>query len=318
MEFFDVDTLDTCRDLWRAAVPQESLFDLWEVQECFWRAYGGEPLFLVAREGVEICGLLALARTDLTGGWGCFPGETWMGKTWLERNRIVATDREVVRGLLERCPRDTHLRYLVSNDFIDGMVSHDETGYLFLPEQWGYCAENFWASFSGKSRKRIWKEIDALTQRGVEICRSEVKDVETLIALNLEAFAERSYFSDERFLCGFRDLVAWLGAQGYLEVTTVRIEDCVAAVDVSAVYQNACTVLAGGTHPEFPGVAKLINAAHIEWACEQTYTEVDFLCGDFGWKERFHLTARPLYQYESSPRCMTLDALDEAGSSYAE
>jgi hypothetical protein len=40
----------------------------------------------------------------------------------------------------------------------------------------------------------------------------------------------------------------------------------------------------------------VINFHHMTWACHQRLDLVDFLCGDFGWKERFHLTARPLYQ----------------------
>ena len=141
--------------------------------------------------------------------------------------------------------------------------------------------------------------MDALVNRGMEIRRDVMEDVEIMFTLNLTSFGERSYFADGRFHRGFRDLVAWLAEQGYLGITTVLIEGTVAAVDVHAVYRNAATILAGGTHPDFPGVAKVINFAHIEWACQQKFAEVDFLCGEFGWKDRFHLTARPLHQIHS-------------------
>ncbi len=65
---------------------------------------------------------------------------------------------------------------------------------------------------------------------------------------------------------------------------------------MGAVWNNTYTVLAGGTHRDFRGVAKLINFHHLDWACENRLDSVDFLCGDFGWKRRFHLTARPLYK----------------------
>jgi CelD/BcsL family acetyltransferase involved in cellulose biosynthesis len=67
-------------------------------------------------------------------------------------------------------------------------------------------------------------------------------------------------------------------------------------VDMGAVWNSTYTVLAGGTHPDFPGVAKLINLHHMEWACHQELGEVDFLCGEFNWKQRFHLMPRPLYK----------------------
>jgi len=69
-----------------------------------------------------------------------------------------------------------------------------------------------------------------------------------------------------------------------------------AAVDVGALWKNTYTVLAGGTDPDFPGIAKLINFHHIEWACRQHLAVVDFLCGDFNWKSRFRLSPRPLYK----------------------
>jgi CelD/BcsL family acetyltransferase involved in cellulose biosynthesis len=65
---------------------------------------------------------------------------------------------------------------------------------------------------------------------------------------------------------------------------------------MGAIWNNTYTVLAGGTDVEFPGVAKLINLHHIQWACRQRLACVDFLCGDFNWKSRFHLVPRPLYE----------------------
>jgi CelD/BcsL family acetyltransferase involved in cellulose biosynthesis len=81
-----------------------------------------------------------------------------------------------------------------------------------------------------------------------------------------------------------------------LRITTVLIGGRLAAVDMGAIWNGTYTVLAGGTDADFPGVAKLINLHHLEWACQQRMTMVDFLCGDFNWKERFHLTPRQLYQ----------------------
>jgi len=54
-------------------------------------------------------------------------------------------------------------------------------------------------------------------------------------------------------------------------------------------------VLAGATEPEMQGIAKAINLFHIRWGCEARVDQIDFLCGDFGWKERFHLEPRQLF-----------------------
>lgn len=79
-------------------------------------------------------------------------------------------------------------------------------------------------------------------------------------------------------------------------MTTICIDNEVAAVDIGAVFNNTYTLLAGGTDPRFNGVAWLINLHHMEWACQKKIDTVDFLCGEFNWKERFYLTPIPFYQ----------------------
>lgn len=154
---------------------------------------------------------------------------------------------------------------------------------------------------SGKTRKKIRSELNRLTAGGVSYRYDCFEDVAHMFRMNLESFKEESYFDDARFLRAFENLVAWLHANKMLRVTTVLIGGRMAAVDVGAVWNQTYTVLAGGTQPDFPGVAKLINFHHIEWACQQQFKAVDFLCGEFNWKNRFHLTARPLYRVANLP-----------------
>jgi CelD/BcsL family acetyltransferase involved in cellulose biosynthesis len=71
---------------------------------------------------------------------------------------------------------------------------------------------------------------------------------------------------------------------------------------MGALWKGTYTLLAGGTSPEFPGVAKLINRHHLQWACRQKLKYVDFLCGDFNWKQRFRLTPAPLFELTSQPQ----------------
>lgn len=60
-------------------------------------------------------------------------------------------------------------------------------------------------------------------------------------------------------------------------------------------------MFAGGVHASYPGVAKLINLYHMEYACRERFSCVDFLCGDFSWKKLFHLTPRPLFRAVGVP-----------------
>ena len=296
--------VSVCQDLkeakrhWQRHWPQQCLFDLWPVRACFQAEFNNSPYFLIASRRGSFCGMLALSWIDEEQCFGHFPGELWEGKTWLEQNKILASDPAVAGALLEKVPAAAKIRYLTRGPGLaaPGSENVDEIGYLFLPGQYGYCFPAFLQSFSGKSRKKMRVELDRLKARGVSWRHDSFADVERMFRLNLENFKEYSYFSDDRFLRAFENLASWLQTKEMLRVTTVLIGGEVAAVDIGAVRGATYTVLAGGTHPEFAGVAKLINLHHLEWACQQRFAEVDFLCGEFNWKNRFHLTPRPLFQ----------------------
>jgi len=295
--------LDEVRGLWQRYWPQQCLFDLWPVRNCFQSQYNNTPHFIIARENRKFCGMLALSWMDEQQRFGHFPGEMWHGKTWLEQNKILANDPAVFSALAHHIPGMANIRYLTLDPRLasDPSAVVDEVGYLFYPQQHDYSFQAYMQCFSGKTRKKMRSELTRLTVGGVSYRYDCLDDVADLFRMNLENFKGESYFEDGRFLRAFENLVAWLHANNMLRVTTVLINGQLAAVDIGAVWNRTYTVLAGGTHPDFPGVAKLINFHHIEWACQQRFREVDFLCGEFNWKHRFHLTARPLYRMEPLP-----------------
>ena len=301
------ENLDECRRLWRKYWTTTCLFDLWPLRECFQREYNNRPCFLVAERRGKVCGLLALSWIEERQCFGHFPGEIWQGKTWLEQNKIAASDTEVFRTLLAHIPGETKIRYLTPESMLldQKAMSMDEIGYIFFPGEYGYSFQKYMQRFSGRSRKKLGRELGRLRDLGLTIRHDRLADVDLMFRMNLEAFGEWSYFKDSRFMNAFEALSDWLHKKGLLRVTTILLGGKAAAVDVGALWGSSYTVLAGGTHPEFPGVAKLINFHHLEWACCQRLAEVDFLCGNFGWKERFHLTPRPLYQMHIPPKSET-------------
>lgn len=295
--------LNEARGLWLRHWPRRCLFDLWPVRVCFQSQFNYEPYFLVATRKGRFAGMLALSWIEEHGYFGHFPGETWQGKTWLEQNRIIAADAEVLNALLDHIPAGAHIRYLERPPGSSGgyLQAVDEVGFLFYPQAVGCSFSNYLACFSGKSRKKIRRELERLGAPGVAFRYDCLTDLDHLFRLNRESFEDSSYFYDRRLLQAFKQLSAWLKANNLLRITTVLIGGEIAAVDMGAVWNKTYTLLAGGANPDFPGVAKLINLHHIEWACQQALAEVDFLCGDFNWKSRFHLTPRPLYKLRGLP-----------------
>lgn len=306
--------IEECRRLWKQFWPAGSVFDIWEFRDCFNRSFNRPSNFLIAEQDNRIQGMLPLSWIDEEQYFAFFPGETWQGKTWLEQNKIPAADPRIREDLLAGIPKPAHLRYL-SQESIDAdspTAEIDETGYIFFPSRYNYSFLSYTQQLSKKFRKNCDREASVMMASGISFRHDDVSDLDLLFQMNIDAFGEKSYFFDPRFLNSFEHLVQWLLDNSMLRITTVIIGGKTAAVDIGAVCGRHYTVLAGGTNPEFMGVAKIINLHHIEWSCTERLEAVDFLCGDFGWKERFHLSPRPLYQIFLKPA-----VLQDAGRVYS-
>lgn len=288
--------LEECRQLWKEAYAPALITDLWETRACFHRFYRRPLCFIAARDDRGLCGLLPLSWIEEAGSFGFFPGETFQGLTWLEQNRIHARDPEVFEGLLAHCPGPLHLRYLQAMEF-DARPDHsvDEMNYRFTPSDFDYDMDRYFLEFSGKTLKRLKRELAALEMRDLSYRYDHATDFSVMIRLNRERFGESSYFHDQRFSRSCLELMRVLAVRGWLRMTTILDGETPIATDMGCLYRGVYTLLAGGTHGAYPGIAKLINLHHMARACQGKYTDVDFLCGSFSWKTLFHLKASPLY-----------------------
>jgi len=294
-----VRNLNECRALWEQEMPRDNVTDLWEFRDCFQRHYKRSLVFLKVTDRSRVTGLLPLSYIEETRSYGYFPGEIWDGKTWIEQNRIIARTtnaREAFHDWLTHNREAYHLRYLLpSATGPAGGEAVDEIGYLFMPREYNYDFDNYMAAFSTKSAKNIRAECGRIEARGISYRFDRMEDFDLMIRMNLERYRTYSYFGDSRFLNSFRDIMIYFASQGWLRMTTILVAGKAAAVDLGCLYNGTYTLMAGGTSAEFPGIAKVINLFHIRRACQERFKKVDFLCGDFSWKARFHLKPRPLY-----------------------
>jgi len=297
---FSVTTdLYKCQEIWENIIPKEGIFDLWEVRACFQKHFKRPPYFIVAEKNGNIHGLLPLSWIEESKTYGYFPGETWEGKTWIEQNRIYVANDRIKKEFFECFKGPYYLRYLLPDRNLEDNHPVDEIGYLFIPKKYEYDIEKYFEEFSGKSRKRLKRELKCFKEQGINFRYNELDDFDSLIYLNISRFGNDSYFTDKRFADSFYSLMYLLNDKGWLRITTISIKNEIAAVDIGCIYNGVYTLLAGGTNSKFPGIAKLVNIHHMEWACLEKLKVVDFLCGDFYWKKQFHLTPRPLHLFSN-------------------
>ena len=295
-----VTDLDECGVLWSFLGGGRNLSDLWDFRLCFYRHFKNEPFFLVLEDGQGILGIVPLCHLEREDIFLFFPGETWQGKTWLERTPIYCRDLEALSELLAACPSRTYLRYIEADEnTLPAELELDEIGYILHPPELDFSMDEYYRRFSWKKLKAIKKEIASILVPESSWHVNRPADYDLMVRMNQSRFGPQSYFHDPRFREGFREVVDWLHQRGWLRMVSLEIRGQIAAVDLGALFDSTYVVFLGGTHADFRGVAKVMNMHHIEFAVEQGVSRVDFLCGDFYWKKLWHLDPQPLFKFLS-------------------
>lgn len=294
--------LKDCRKLWNRLFRPLNISDTWEFRACFQNHYHNPPCFVLLEDRQGIAGMLPLSYLEKEDRYVFFPGETWKGKTWLERTPVYFRNRNILENLFFECPENTYLRYMEPAEWSPHQrIEIDEIAYTLQPASMDFDIACYLKRFSTKRLKSITKEITSLTACGSKLHINRLADFNRMIEWNLERYNADSYFSDERFADSFKDVMHFLHRSGLLRLVSLEIGGEIAAVDLGALFNGTYTIFAGGTNSLFPGVAKAINMYHIETAFAQKFSRIDFLCGDFVWKKLWHFDPEPLFKFDTQP-----------------
>lgn len=290
----------SCEKLWKTFIPARSISDLWEFRKCFQYYFKNRPCFQVIEEAGRIYGFLPLSHIESLDIMTFFPGETWKNKTWLERTPIYAINQDILYRMLSDCAERTYLRYIDCDlEFLPDQMASDEIGYVIYPGLLNYDRGNYRTRFSNKKFKSIMKDINTILDMDASFHVNRVEDFELLVEMSMERYGDESYLRDTRFRDSFRDVIKFLNQNGYLRMVSLELEGKTMAVDVGAIYNGVYTIFLGGVFSRIPGLPKVMNMHHIDYALNSRLYKVDFLCGDFNWKKLWHLNEEPLFKLVS-------------------
>ena len=235
-----VTNLEACRALWDQFTVRRNVTDLWEFRDCFQKHFKNTPHFVVSGRRTRGAGASSSVLSGREGQvCALFPGETWNGKTWLERTQLYMRDPDILGDLLDAAPERTYLRYLECDE--SALIPHlelDEIGYLFHPPEIGFDMKNYFQRFVWKKLKAIKKEIETMLAPGCSWHINCLTDYDIMVDMSLTTFGKSSYFYDPRFTEGFREVLRFLSRNGWLRMVSLEIGGKTVAVDMAAVYRG--------------------------------------------------------------------------------
>ena len=274
--------LGACKRLWDSFVQIANLSDLWDFRFCFHKHYQHSLHFLTFEERQEVLAVLPLVHHPDKDIYVFFPGETWNGKTWLERTFVYCRRPQEIGRFLSGCPEQTYLRYIDWDDAPSvSEFEIDEIGYLLRPQDFAYDLEAYYKRFTWKKLKAIKKEIASLLSPGSSWHINRLSDYDLLVNMNLGKFGDTSYFYDSRFAESFRDVMHMLAQRGWLRMVSLQIGGETVAVDMGALFNNTFVGFLGGTPSDFSAVDQAVNMQQSAFCCQQPGSQADLPGGGF-------------------------------------
>ena len=305
--------LEECKRLWDLLIKPTNVSDLWDFRMCFHRHFRRKPSFMLLEDSSGIVGMLPLCYVEELEAFFFFPGEVWHKKTWIEQTPFYLRDANQLEVLLSYCPARTFLRYMaIPKTTLFEDIQVDEINYQLHPSTLNFDVSVYRKRFSSKRLKAIMKTVGCFTDKEFCFHINRIEDFNFIAEMSVQQYGYDSYLYDHRFREGFRDIMLFLMERNMLRMVSLEIMGNTAAVDLGALFSGVYTVFLGATNPGFPGVAKVINMHHIEFACDQRVSKLDFLCGDFHWKKLWHLDANPLYQFMTPENWFEEETTQEA------
>lgn len=300
----------SAEEIWEEFSPNKSFFDLWGVRKSFFEGLGMDPYFLtIYRQNgnkKSPMGVLPLWLDDDE-----YAGKySWCGGYWPEDNTFFVKDPEVIPLLLMAAPAPTELaciKPLKEYEFLKTLYGFEEVSQkkYFLSLKLYKTMDDYLLKLKKKKRynvRRDRKHILAFKPRTVY---NEFAHIDDLFKHSIVRFRtkypgnpdEYSVFESSRHQQVFRNLIKDSKDYKTRMISTI-INGKVEAVELGFIYHEVYYAVCAGVNVErYPGLGVYSNLLVMEDALNHGCEKIDFLEGNYNWKDSWNLEFYHHYQF---------------------
>lgn len=302
--------LGETEEIWNEFSPNKSLFDLWEIRRAFFESYKIDPYFLTIYQqtGTEknIMGVLPmwLDNDEYAGKYA------WCGGFWPEDNTFFVKDTEVIPLLLMAAPSPVFLQCILPNsdyDFLKtlhGYTEEKSKKYFLDLTRYGTLSD-YLSVLKKKKRYNIKRDRKRILSLKPKTIINDFTHLDRLFELNVLRFRQKpvedqnatSLFEDDRQRELFRKLISNADVYHPRMISTV-INGNVEAVELGFIYKKTYYAMCAGVDiMKYSGMGVYSNLLVMEDALNHGCEKIDFLEGNYNWKDSWRLNSFTPYEF---------------------
>lgn len=299
MEFKIVTDYTEARKLWERFSPNQTLWDLWAVRDCFIKGTNYPLYFIVGYEGDKVVGVLPLCHNlDLN----CY---SFLGEEFPEDNRLLIEDKTRLSEFLKQCPPRTYLDYIWSGDkvFFPSLIVEDNPDdcnyYLDLTNFSDF--DDYLKTFNKKHRKNLRYDLRGLAEQGFAFhfeSNFQENVIEAIAGYSAKRFAGESFFTLEGFKKSLANLMQLAETNNWLHVVVIKKDGQIFGAQFAVLFAGTYNVIMGGHDFTVDNLGKLLTVGHLQRAMAAGAKRINFMTGG-SWKGLWNFTKEEVYSWKN-------------------
>lgn len=291
-----VTDLASCRTLFEAFSPKDSLFTTWDFRFAWYAENLTKPVFWVFSQKEKPVALLPLWLDLSTNRF------VWFGSDWQEDNTFWTFDKNLIPVMLANCPRNTYLNALkVSPETVQLLNLKPDDPKFVLDLTNINSLDDFLSRFDKKKRYNLRRDYQNISNQGVEVIKNRFTDIDNLIRFANCRFGDQSLWTPP-ITKAFQWLSSHQSSQYRMEMLTFQVGQLLAGFDLNFIYKDTYYAAKCGYDVSgFPGIGNFATLTDIDIAIKSGCKKIDFLQSVGGlvqrpWKADWFTTI-PLYKF---------------------